>query len=105
MIWWEGLIPLSQNLQNDLEMLPMWQQTLLKNLLNKSKIADSQIKNTAIACLQVNLVSLNNFLKGKIKSRNSNLLFRNIGQGDQNKLRGPYNLKILFYHLQVDDKK
>ena len=50
-------------------------------------------------------VSLNNFLKGKIKSKNSNLRSQKIGLGDQNKLRGSYNLKILFYHLQVDDKK
>ena len=83
----------------------MWQQTLLKNLLKKSKITASQIKNIAIACLQMKFVSLNNFLKGKIKSKNSNLLFQKIGLGDQNKLRGSYSLKILFYHLQVDDKK
>ena len=33
------------------------------------------------------------YLKRKIKSRNSNLLFRKIGLGDQNKLRGSYKLK------------
>ena len=51
------------------------------------------------------LLSLNNILKAKEKARNSNLLFRKINLENQNKLKGYYSSKKLFYHLQVDDKK
>ena len=87
-------------LENFLEIFP--DKLDLQKDDTKNNLWESDVEK----CCNIRKVKpLNNFLKGKIKSKNSNLLFQKIGLGDQNKLRGSYNLKILFYHLQVDDKK
>ena len=52
-----------------------------------------------------NIEDINTKDTEKEKSRKLNLRFRKINLDNQNKLKGYYSSKILFYHSQVDDKK